>query len=141
MGGLAIPQHLTMLMFREIIRQQFPLEKETSTNKNLPPPSGEEENALRYAAGYVCQNMWKKLEGSSYLLKEEHILSTIDLLDDNDDKEGSCETWLNSIDRGGLRHISDTTFIYTLSFFFLEVLWRLLTNCMIHIFTSATCMS
>ena len=42
--------------------------------------------------------MRKKLEGSSHLLKEEHILSNIDLLDDNDDKEGSCETWLNSID-------------------------------------------
>ena len=34
-GGPAIPQHLTMLMFREIIHQQFPLEKETSTNKTF----------------------------------------------------------------------------------------------------------
>ena len=99
---LILTQHLTMLMFRKMISQRFPLEKGTSTNEDLPPLSGEEENALRYAAGYVCRNLWKKLERSSHPLKEELILSIMDLLEDNDDEEGSSETWLNSIDRGGL---------------------------------------
>ena len=109
---LILTQHLTMLMFREMIRQRFPLEKGPSTTEDLPPLSGEEENALRYAAGYVCRNLRKKLERSTHPLKEELILGIMDLLDDDDDdEEGSCETWMNSIDRGGLWHVSDTTFM------------------------------
>ena len=111
---LILTQHLTSLMFREMIKERFPLEKGTSTSEDLPPLSAVEENALRYAAGYVCRNLRKKLERSSHPLKEELILGIMDLLDccdEDDDEEASSVTWLNSIDRGGLWHVSDTTFV------------------------------
>ena len=108
-----LTQHLTSLIFREMIKQRFPLEKEMGSSEDVPPLSVEEENALRYAAGYVCRNLRKKLQRSSHPLKEELILGIMDLLDccDDDDEEASSETWLNSIDRGGLWHVNDTTFM------------------------------
>jgi len=65
---------------------------------------------------WIRRNLRKKLEKSSHPLKEELVLGIMDLLDcedeDNNDQEAtSSETWLNSIDRGGLWHISDTTFV------------------------------
>ena len=109
---LILTQHVTSLMFRDMIQQRFPIEKGTSTSNDLPPLSNVEENALHYAAGYVCRNIRKKLERFSHPLKEELILGIMDLLDStDDDDDASSETWLNSIDRGGLWHVSDTTFM------------------------------
>jgi len=115
-AGLILSQHLANLIFRQIIQQHFPLEDSPGAEDDLPNHSDLERNALRYAAGYICRNLRKKLERSSHLLKEELVLGIMGLLDcedeDDDDQEAtSSETWLNSIDRGGLWHTSDTTFV------------------------------
>lgn len=112
---LTLTQHLTDLMFKQLIQQQFPQEESSGAESDLPALSLHEQNALRYAAGYVCRNLRRKLERSSHPLKEELVVGIMDLLnceDDNDDKEEACsETWLNTVDRGGLWHVSDETFM------------------------------
>ena len=44
-----LSQHLTSLILKEKIKQQFPLERQAGASKTLPPLSI--ENALGYAAG------------------------------------------------------------------------------------------
>jgi hypothetical protein len=92
-------------MFRGMIDQQFPLAESTGAEEELPSLSVQEENALRYAAGYVCRNFRKKLTRTSHPLKQELVLGIMNLLDcqGDDDGDESSEAWLNSIDRGGLK--------------------------------------
>ena len=107
-----LSQHLTSIMFKEMIKQQFPLKTSASANDDLPPLSVAEQNALRYAAGYVCRNIRKKVERSSSPLKEELVLSIMDLLDNDDDAtEENFEDWLNLVDRGGLWRVNDTMYM------------------------------
>ena len=110
---LILTQHLTNLIFRLMIKHQFPLDGKAQAEEDLPSLSMQEENALRYAAGYVCRNLRKKLERSSHPLKEELVIGIMDLLEceDDDDREGSSDAWLNLVDRGGLWHVSDATFM------------------------------
>lgn len=68
----------------------------------------EEENAIRYAAGYVLRSVRKKVMKSQHANKE-NIVETIDSLAQNcdvDDDDVSSE-WVTLVDRGGLIHISD----------------------------------
>ena len=69
----------------------------------------EEENAIRYAAGYVFRAVKKKVMKSSNCHKEQ-LIEVVDMLLQDDDDVGeddaSCE-WTATVDRGGLIHISD----------------------------------
>ena len=107
-----IYQSLTDRLFQKRIELHFPIpspsrprdsEVETSTL------TFEEENAIRYAAGYVFRAVKKKIIKSSFDLKEQ-LVEIVDMLLQNDDDVGeqdaSCE-WMAIVDRGGLVHISD----------------------------------
>jgi len=47
--------------------------------------------------------------------KEELILCLMDLTEDQEDQEGEfkdrSENWINTIDRGGLKHINNNTYM------------------------------
>ena len=75
---------------------------------------------MRYAAGYVCRQLKKKIECGRHPLKEELILCLMSLTKDGQFTEanGTDEEWLNAIDRRGLWHIHENT--YSL-FYALEV--------------------
>ncbi len=69
-------------------------------------------NALRYAAGYICRSLRKNIESSSHPLMEELVLCLMDLIDDDEeDTASSSSDWLNTIDRGGLWHVSENTYM------------------------------
>ena len=78
----------------------------------------EEENAIRYAAGYVFRALRKKILKSAYPQSQKEQLSDIveDLLQNDDqDQDDSAEhdiscKWMAIVDRGGLIHISDNLF-------------------------------
>jgi hypothetical protein len=132
-----LTQHLTTLMFRGMIDQQFPLAESTGAEEELPSLSVQEENALRYAAGYVCRNLRKKLTRTSHPLKQELVLGIMDLLEcqGDDDGDESSEAWLNSIDRGGLWYVSDETFMVFRSME--EVVRQHLRKTSVHILASS----
>lgn len=82
------------------------------------PLSLQEENVINYAAGYVCRAIRKRLERSTNPQKAELILCVMELLgdenDDDDDEDHSTtqdQEWVNLVDRGGLWHISENTFM------------------------------
>ena len=78
-----------------------------------PAVSSTEANALRYAAGYVCRHLRRKLEKGSHPLKEELIIYLAKLVrseGDSSEESGTAEEWTELVDRGGLWKVRNTTF-------------------------------
>ena len=67
--------------------------------------SYEEQNALRYAAGYIPQALTKKISTPSQ--RSAHSLS-----DWSDDISSDSQDWIDLIDRGVLKHVNDTTYMF-----------------------------
>lgn len=91
---------------------EYAVSVDTTTPAESPqcPLTHEEENALRYVAGYVCRKLRKSLDSSSLPSKEDMILCVMELSGDEMDEERGTEAWTNLIDRGGLWHVSDQTY-------------------------------
>ena len=71
----------------------------------------EEHNAIRYTAGYVLRALQNKIDRSSHPLKVEVALSLEELKEEGNDLTHSSEEWLQAIDRGGLVHVNDMTYM------------------------------
>ena len=110
-------QYVTDKLFRRLIVRHFPVSGESGDH--TPVVSGslsyEETNALRYAAGYVCRAVRKRI--ASQARAHELLLSLEELLDDtedggedNDDRHPSSCDWTNLSNRGGLLHVTDEAF-------------------------------
>ena len=72
-----------------------------------------ENGALRYVTGYICRQLWKKLERESHEYKEEMVLCLMRMVKDKDpenDMQGVDKQWTALIDRGGLWHATETTY-------------------------------
>ena len=69
----------------------------------------EEENALRYTAGYVVKAVLKKLKRSTNPMKKELCRYAMEL-NTNDGSEQESEDWTALVDRGGLTHVGDMTY-------------------------------
>ena len=82
----------------------------TSTESPVIPLTFEEQNALRYVAGYICRKVRDRLESSSLPKKNDMILCLIELSGDEVFEERGTELWTNTVDRGGLWHISNQTY-------------------------------
>ena len=104
----AFYQYVTDIFFREIIKIKFPTNEHQVSSGPKSQLTVEEANALHYAAGYVCHKLRKRLESSSNPQKEELVLLIMDLCED--DASDDTENWTSMIDRGGLFHVSETTY-------------------------------
>ena len=107
-------QHLTDILFRGYIGDH--VTGCTAETKVDPAPAVTKRkgNALRYAAGYVCRHLRKKIERSKHELKEEMVLCLVALTKDTPEEHSECgssEEWTLALDRGGLWYVKETTFI------------------------------
>ena len=108
-------QHLTDIVFRKMIQDHL-LFSSPANADSITPVSHQEGSALRYAAGYVCRHLRKKIERESHELKEELILCLMALVKDRSSEEcGNDEQWSMMMDRGGLWHVKETTYALLLS--------------------------
>ena len=102
-------QHLTDVLFRMFIKKHFEilyLDQGSSTEITC-----QEGNALRYAAGYICRHLRKKIERENTEIKEELVLCLMKLTKERNSEEcGTDEEWTKMIDRGGLWHVKETTY-------------------------------
>ena len=74
----------------------------------------EENNALRYTAGYIPKALEKQLKRSAHPLKEKLITRLEELvLSDltQDFSPDSSTDWINLIDQGGLVHINEMLYL------------------------------
>lgn len=97
-------QYVTHEVFKQLIIKEFPVNTEETENP-LNPLTPEEENALRYVAGYVCRKVHDKLQN-------DRNISMIDCLKEmtTGDIDNTSDNWLKLVDRGGLWHINDKVF-------------------------------
>lgn len=93
-------QHVTDHMLKSLVKMKYNLSESADCSNNTPL-TREEENSLRYVAGYICKKVKER--------KEDILLSLMELNGDEDGERGT-EDWVNSLDRGGLWHVSDTTY-------------------------------
>ena len=103
-------QHLTAVIFKLLIQQHYQVSSdEVDDSHDLTQHEG---MALRYAAGYVCRQLRKKIEHGRHILKEELVLCLMSLTKGGEftETDGTDEQWLNAIDRGGLWHVRENTY-------------------------------
>ena len=67
---------------------------------------------MRYIAGYVCRKVRKNIEVSSRSNKQQLLSCVEGLL--GDDNDASSADWVDVVDRGGLLHIKEGTYMYML---------------------------
>ena len=104
-------QYVTDGLFKQLIKWRYPLPERP--DDQLPPLAAldfEEQNAVRYAAGYVVRNLCQHLERGSHLLKEELIVCLEDMCVDGDEEESSSAEWTKRINRGGLKIVNGSTY-------------------------------
>ena len=93
------------------------LAKGTEEELYLPPVqpmTSEDANVVRYAAGYVCQKVYNKIEEPRRLNKDELLKSIIDLVDADRGQEPSpslTTACIKEVDRGGLWQVKEGTFM------------------------------
>ena len=104
-----LSQFLSRKMFDDLVLLLLPLSSKETTTAIQPELTASEENALRYAAGYVVHAVQNKVKKRKDPMREAMLYG----LSDMSQSDGICdssETWLNTVDRGGLTHINHTTF-------------------------------
>ena len=95
-------------MFQALIKEAFA--SKTAASVDPKPLTYEESNALRYVAGYVCHKLKKKLTASKHAMREKLLLCLMDLCDEDEEVSNSAD-WVHAVDRGGLVHVSENTFM------------------------------
>ena len=99
-------QYVTDSIFKDMIKDTFPI-RECDTEDKRQSISYEEANSVRYIAGYILRALKTKIAKSSLNNKEELLLCLIDLLESSEEAYDDSSDWVNSIDRGGLNHVSN----------------------------------
>ena len=89
---------------------EFSISINAEKDKTLVPLTHEEQNAVRYVAGYVCRKVHDRLRQSSHPGKEVMILCLSDMNGGETDEEDHTDEWLNKINRGGLWKVTDEVY-------------------------------
>ena len=110
----AIPilfQLITDKVFHKEVRSHFPVSERQPTIEGSMTFTFEEENAIRYIAGYIHQNISKKIMSSSRTNKEEIQHALNDFLKEKEATSVQASTsstdWLEMLDRGKLTYVNN----------------------------------
>ena len=74
--------------------------------------SFEEQNALRFIAGYVSRKIYKNVQESSHPEKEGMATCIKEMIEGCSGESDNTDSWLKIINRGGLWHLNQE--VYTL---------------------------
>ena len=103
-------QCITERLFRKVLVSTFPVEQDND-HCSRSQLTYMEENGLRYATGYVPRKLIARLQKSGHPLKE-NLIECLETLTDTsmEINEDVSEDWMNTVDRGGLIHVTDQTY-------------------------------
>ena len=102
-------QHATDFLFQLLLKKVFPITTDTPGDSPTAM-SREEENALRYVAGYVIRKVLEDFKGQNKSSEPSEEVLLLYSFSGDEDSDGGTEQWTDSVDRGGLWHISDQTY-------------------------------
>jgi len=78
-------QHLTDEIFTALVQDYFQVQY--LEEENIEFPTDDENNVIRYIAGYVCHHLRSNLEKENHELKEELVLCLMDLKKDKTERD------------------------------------------------------
>ncbi len=112
-------QYITHHLFTQLVKEHHPVPPARMHFEAVDRLTYEENNALRYAAGYVPRNLMSKVRNSGLSNKKSLSLCLMDIIEDDsgigDDGDDS-QDWIKAVDRGGLTGVSTKmhTFMYAM---------------------------
>ena len=116
-GARASPtlfQHITDIIFNHLIEKHFPTctTPATQSTEDIPSLDYNERNAVRYISGYITRSVYRTLKDSKHKFKDELCLCLAELNDvDPGEMEDESNEWMNEVDRGGLKHVTNMTYM------------------------------
>ena len=101
-------------LFEDMLKTYIQPSKQTVTcpEHHLPTLSSDEENIIRYAAGYVPMKLMKKYEKQSLDVAVEYVecLNSMAVNGDESSLQAYTLEWSRKVNRGGLFEVNDETF-------------------------------
>lgn len=111
-------QFVSYEVFEIMVKAKWEIPSSRSVQNQASHMTVEEENALRYVSGYICRKVQTKIKASTLSHKDAMVLFLSELIDNElDEEEQESENWIRAIDRGGLWHVSQNTYLI---FFLME---------------------
>lgn len=102
-------QNVNDRLFRLLLKENLLVISDENTGEGTkeytPTLCYEEQNALRYAAGYIPRALKDKISRSHDPNKELLLCST-ELAEDDDESPHESKDWEKTVDRGGLFHVN-----------------------------------
>ena len=95
-------QTLTSETFEQLLSERICAAKTTQCGSDEVQFTYEEENAIRYMAGFVVRRLQKQLDAKDIDMLIESEEATI--------SDANSTEWINLIDRGGLVHVNDACY-------------------------------
>lgn len=109
-----IEQHVNVNLFESILKSRTPVTQSGArcSASQLPTLSSDEENIIRYAAGYVSMKLLKKYEEQSSSVAVEYVecLSSMAVNGEESSLQEYTLEWTRKVSRGGLFEVNDETF-------------------------------
>ena len=103
-------QYVTDHMFKLHLKQTFILDQDIPSQPHCSTElSYEEQNVVRFIAGYLIRALTKKLERSANPLKDEMLLCLEELQETHGGAYEDSSDWVTLRSRGGLTKVSNTT--------------------------------
>ena len=106
-------QHVNYKLYVELMRSNLSQDSSCSTNVDIPELNEDEENILRYAAGYVPFKLLKKYEKSldaEFAASVSECLLSMSVNGDESDLMEYTRSWTLLVNRGGLFEVNDLTY-------------------------------
>ena len=103
-------QYINDDIFKQLVKQQYPLPATSMEARSLPPFDYQEQNAVWYAAGYVVRHLRQHLERGSHQLKEELVLCLEEMCDDTDNDCSASINWTKHVNKGGLKMVNSKAY-------------------------------
>lgn len=102
-------QHYCQLIFEGLIEGKLKESFTDTAEEILPQLTLDEENAVRYVAGYVVRKVGDSLQLPKDQAKCDILYQLIET-SANANSAGTSQEWTSRIDRGGLIHVTDEAF-------------------------------
>lgn len=111
----AVYQHITDIIFKDIVSKHFAVTVQTEGSVQVQLDYNE-RNALRYVGGYVTRVLHTRLKKSKDVKKRELCACLTEMNDvDPDEMCDDSDDWMKSVDRGGLKHITNMVYMLFVS--------------------------
>ena len=107
-------QYVTQQVMEGLLKVRYPVTQTEASSTSSISLTREEDNALRYVAGYIPFALWEKLQRSRHPLKEDFIICLTEFCDEAiecTDLFTYSAQWVKEVNRGGLKKVNDMVYL------------------------------